>query len=184
MNKEQLLELGLSDEIAEKVLSGFGHMVPKTRLDEVITEKNELKSQLNDRDTQLKELAKSNKDNEELQTQIKELQAKNTETEKEYTEKLAKMQLDSSIELELTKMGAKNNKAVKAMLELDKVKFENDKLVGLSEQLETLKTSDGYLFKETEPSTPAGVEPKVNNPGSNIKEISLGGALKSLYTKE
>ena len=52
-------------------------MIPYTRFKEVNDEKNELKNQLSNRDTQLKELAKITKDNEELNSKIKELQESN-----------------------------------------------------------------------------------------------------------
>lgn len=76
MEKEMLISLGLTEELADKVLEHYSKekYVPYARFKEVIDEKNELKSQLSERDEKLKELAKSNKDNEDLQTQIKTLQ--------------------------------------------------------------------------------------------------------------
>lgn len=41
MNKERLMELGVSEEIAEKIAAELGNMVPKARLDEVIRARNE-----------------------------------------------------------------------------------------------------------------------------------------------
>ena len=40
MNKEELLALGLSEELANKVVDKYGHLVTKTRLDEVIAERD------------------------------------------------------------------------------------------------------------------------------------------------
>lgn len=62
MNKEELLALGLSEEMVGKVLEKYDHMIPKTRLDEVITERNDLREQITKRDEQLKELSKQVKD--------------------------------------------------------------------------------------------------------------------------
>lgn len=49
--------------------------------------KNELKDQLSNRDTQLKELAKITKDNEEFNSKIKELQESNKNAQTEYENK-------------------------------------------------------------------------------------------------
>ena len=59
-------------------------MIPYTRFKEVNDEKNELKNQLSNRDTQLKELDKITKDNEELNSKIKELQESNKNVRTEY----------------------------------------------------------------------------------------------------
>lgn len=66
-------------------------MIPYTRFKEVNDEKNELKNQLSNRDTELKELAKITKDNEELNSKIKELQESNKNAQTEYENKLASL---------------------------------------------------------------------------------------------
>lgn len=147
MNKEELIALGLTEEQANKVLEINKDMIPYTRFKEVNDEKNELKNQLSNRDTQLKKLAKITKDNEELNSKIKELQESNKNAQTEYENKLASY---NGIELALTQNGALNNKAAKALLNLENIKYENDKLVGLDEQLKALKESDAYLFKVDE----------------------------------
>lgn len=101
-------------------------MIPYTRFKEVNDEKNELKNQLSNRDTQLKELSKITKDNEELNSKIKELQESNKNAQTEYENKLASLRLDNGIELALTQNGALNNKDAKALLNLENIKYEND----------------------------------------------------------
>ena len=91
MNKEELIALGLTEEQATKVLEINKDMIPYTRFKEVNDEKNELKNQLSNRDTQLKELAKITKDNEELNSKIKELQESNKNAQTEYENKLASL---------------------------------------------------------------------------------------------
>ena len=87
MNKEELIALGLTEEQANKVLEINKDMIPYTRFKELNDEKNELKNQLSNRDTQLKELAKITKDNEELNSKIKELQESNKNAQTEYENK-------------------------------------------------------------------------------------------------
>jgi len=48
MNKEQLLELGLSEEQANGVIKGFGETIPKYRFDQKNMEVKKLKDQLLD----------------------------------------------------------------------------------------------------------------------------------------
>lgn len=165
MNKEELLALGLSEEQSDKVYEKYKNMIPYSRFKEAIDEKNELKTQLSSRDEQLKELAKISKDNEELNSKIKELQEENKKALLEGEERISKLKLDNSIELALIQAGANNNKAVKALLDLDKIKLDNDKLTGLDEQITSLKTSDGYLFKqeETKVEVPTGLTPSTSN---------------------
>lgn len=80
MNKEQLIALGLSEEQADKVVAGFGQMIPKSRLDEKIQEVKDLNEQITDRDKQLEELKKV--DAKGLQAKIDELQTANETTKR------------------------------------------------------------------------------------------------------
>lgn len=100
--KEELLALGLTEEQATKVLEGFKDTISYARFKEVNDEKNELKTELSNRDNQLKELAKITKDNEELNSKVKELQSTNETAKTEYESKLARLRLDNGIELALT----------------------------------------------------------------------------------
>lgn len=148
MNKEQLLELGLTEEQADKVLAKYVNMIPKHRFDEVNEEKKELKNQLDERDAQLKELKTKASGNEELTAKITELEELNKTTKEDYEAKMATLRKETAIELLLKDQKAKNIKAVKALLDLEKVTLDGEKLIGLEEQLKSLKESDSYLFGE------------------------------------
>ena len=81
MNKEDLLNLGLSEEQAEKVLStnaeqlkGF---IPKSRFDEVNNTKKQLEKDLKDRDVQLENLKNSSGDVETMKQTVENLQRDN-----------------------------------------------------------------------------------------------------------
>lgn len=173
MKKEELLALGLTEEQATKVLEGFKDTVPYSRFKEVDDEKNELKTELSNRDNQLKELAKITKDNEELNSKVKELQSTNETAKTEYESKLARLRLDNGIELALTKGGAMNNKAIKALLNMEAIKYENDNLVGLEEQLKALRETDAYLFKNEEAPKPSGFSPVVSNDNAGSNTVGF-----------
>ena len=119
MNKEALIALGLTEEQADKVIAGFGQMVPKSRLDDKIQEVKDLQKQITDRDTQLADLKTKAAGNEELQKQIQTLQDQNKTTVAEYEEKLQKKDFDYKLESALRDAKSKNPKAVKALLNIE-----------------------------------------------------------------
>lgn len=167
MTLEELIEMGLDEETAKKVLKAYqdslkDKYIPIERFNEVNEEKKELKTQIEERDTQLKELKVKAAGNEELTNKITELENLNNQTKEEYETKIAALRKETSIELALKDEKAKNIKAVKALLDLEKVSLDGDNLIGLDEQLKALKEKESYLFGE---DTIRGREPnKDNNP--------------------
>ena len=147
MNKEALIALGLTEEQADKVVEGFGHMVPKNRLDDKIQEVKDLQDQIKDRDTQLADLSTKAAGNEELQKQIQTLQEQNQTTVADYEEKLKQKDFDFTLSEALRNAKAKNPKAVKALLDVEGIKQDGQNLLGLEDQLNALKESDAYLFE-------------------------------------
>lgn len=158
MTKEQLIEMGLTEEQAEKVLAAhkkaLENFIPKSRFDEVNETKKELEQQLKDRDKQLKELADKAKGNEDLVKQITELQEANKKAIQDYEERFKKQAFDFAVESAIhnVKGSSVNPKAIKALLNLDNIKLDGDKLIGFDEQIAELKKTDGYLFA----AAPAG----------------------------
>lgn len=167
MNKEELLALGLSEEMANKVVDKYGHLVTKTRLDEVIAERDNLKTQISERDKQLKELEKSVGDNKDLKEKFEKLQAENKAATEKYEKDLYDLQVNNAVELAITGAKGKNSKAIKALLNLEKAEIKDGKIVGLDEQLKKLQETEAYLFEaeKTNPA-PAGFTPAAGNNGS------------------
>nr|DAX95423.1 MAG TPA: minor structural protein [Caudoviricetes sp.] len=191
MNKEQLIALGLTEEQAEKVLSAnteqLKGFIPKSRFDEVNNAKKNLETQLTERDNQLKELKKNNKDNEELQSTIKRLEDENKSAKEKYESDLLQVKKDNLIDNALNAAKAKNSKAVKALLDLEKVKFENETLSGLDEQLKALQEADDskFLFEMQEaPKQPnfSGLNPGTGN--TENKDVNAGPKLYSQMMAE
>ena len=88
MTKEMLLELGITEEQAAKVLEKAAEeqkgFIPRERFNEVNEAKKSLDAQLKERDKQLKDLQSKAGDNEELKKQIASLQEQNKAAAKEY----------------------------------------------------------------------------------------------------
>ena len=60
MNKEELIKLGLIGEQEIKLIEQYGNMIPQSRFNELVEEKNKLKTDLTERDKQLFELEEKN----------------------------------------------------------------------------------------------------------------------------
>lgn len=177
MNKEELLALGLSEELANKVVDKYGHLVTKTRLDEVIAERDTLKTQVADRDKQLKELEKAAGDNKTLKEQIEKLQNENKTVAEKYAKDLHNLQVNNAVELAITSYKGKNSKAIKALLDLEKAEMKEGKILGLDEQLKKLQETEAYLFEAVKDNnTPAGFTPAAGNSNSQ------GGASSGVKT--
>ncbi len=144
MKREFLKELGLADDVIDKIMAEHGKTV------------NSMKDELE----KAKELEKQ--DAEGLQAKIKELQEANERAEKEWQEKLQKQTFDFALERALVAAKARNPKAVKALLDLENIKLDGEKLLGLEDQLKKLKESDSYLFEEEKKGQP----PKIVTPGN------------------
>ena len=125
-----------------------GDFVRRNRLNEESDKVKELRSQLQDYDTQIEELKKHADTSSELQDKIKEIQDAKKEEVESLNNKLRQKTLDNEVEKELIKRKARNPKAVKALLDNDTIKLEeDDSIIGLSEQLDKLQESDDYLFE-------------------------------------
>ena len=173
MKKEQLLELGLTEEQADmvrnmhkEVLTGF---IPKARFDEVNETKKELEQQIQERDEQLKELQKKAKGNEELEKRILELQEANKATKEQYEAKIKDMTITAAIQSKLT--DAKYPDLLLAKFDRAKLSIAEDGTVlGVDEQLAVLKEQYKDLFKPDvkgkEPVNIGGGTPSTKNPWS------------------
>lgn len=173
MTKEQLLEMGLTEEQTDKVLNmhkevlaGF---IPKARFDEVNETKKDLEQQIRDRDKQLKDLQEKVKGNEELEKTIKELQEANKATKEQYEAKIKDMTIAAAIRSKLT--DAKYPDLLLTKFDQSKLSIAEDGTVlGIDEQLTALKEQYKDLFKPDlkgrEPNNTGGTPPGVKNPWS------------------
>lgn len=151
MKKEEIVALGVDEEIAQKIaeasaeeLKGY---IPKTRFDEVNEAKKNAEALVKERDGQLETLKKSAGNSEELQKQISDLQEANKAAVKEYEGKIKQMQIDNAVDKAITGANGKNVKAIRALLNLEKAELSEDGTVkGLSEQLETLAKAEDSSF--------------------------------------
>ena len=162
MTKQELMELGLTEEAADRVLKEH---VPYDRFKQVNDDKKALEGQVKDRDSAIEGLNAKLKAGEDAAKSIEQLQE---QLQQKDAQALA-IRKDAAIQVALTQAKAKNAKAALALLDLDKLELQEDGSVkGLKEALEGLQKSDSYLFDTEQPKTPpaggfnppAGGEPK------------------------
>lgn len=149
MKKEELIELGIDEETAKKVMALHGAEITKANTN--LTGKEEtissLQEQLASRDKDLKQLQKSVKDNDDLSGQLKEWQDKYSKDTQALNDQIATTKFDSALTEALGKTKARDPKDIRALLNLDEVKLdESGNVVGLDSQLETLQKDKAYLF--------------------------------------
>lgn len=152
MTKEKLMEWGLTEEQASKVMEGLnGSFVTKARFNEVNEENKTLKAQVSERDGQIETLKKSAGDNTELQNQIATLQEANKQKDKDHANEIKALKISNAVDMALTNAKAKNNTAVKALLTafLENAELADDGTVkGLDDEIGKLVkgTDTAFLF--------------------------------------
>ena len=161
MTKEKLMEMGLTEEQATKVMEGLnGAFVPKSRFNEVNEELKTAKATITERDGQLDTLKKSGADAATLQAQITQLQADNAQKDKDHAAEIKKIKVDNAVKEALLQAGAINPATVTPLLAafLEKADLADDGTIrGLSDEISKLAKTEGtsFLFKtDTTPQTP------------------------------
>ena len=150
MTKEKLLEWGLTEEQATKVMEGLnGSFVTKARFNEVNTELTAAKNTIKERDTQLETLKKASGDTKALQ-----VQADNKKKDEDHAAELKNLKISNAVELALTGAKAKNNTAVKALLVdfIGKAELAEDGTVkGLDDEVKKLVEGKdtAFLFEKS-----------------------------------
>ena len=129
MQKSELIEIGLTDEQADKVLEGFKTFIPKARFDEVNEAKKSAEELVKERDGQ-----------------IEGLKTASVEAGEKYKAEIAGIKLMSAVDKALANAKAKNVKMVKALLDMEKVKLDGENIIGLDDQIKTLKADPTSMF--------------------------------------
>lgn len=152
MKREELKELGLTDEQLGSVMTLHGKTVTglNTQINALEGERDQFKEQLTSNQTELDTLKEASKGNEELSKQLEELQAKYDTTKTESETKLAQQQKDFAIRLALKDVNPLDEDIVLGQLNTDTIQVTDNGLKGLKEQVEALQESKAFLFQQPE----------------------------------
>ncbi len=150
MTKEKLMEWGLTEEQADKVMEGLdGSFVTKSRFNELNAENKALKAQVTERDGQIEALKESAGANTDLQSQIIALQEANKQKDKDHANEIKALKISNAVDMALAHAKAKNNTAVKALLSefLAKAELSEDGTVkGLDDEIGKLVKGEDTAF--------------------------------------
>jgi hypothetical protein len=160
MKKEELMKLeGMTEELATKIAEQSADelkgMIPKSRLDEVIAERDNLKKDRADVLKQLDALQKDSGDVQTLKDQIQKLKDDAKESEKVHAAEIHAMKINNAVDNALNGAKALNVKAVKALLNLEGAELDADGTVkGLADQIKALQTAEDskMLFGSSAPA--------------------------------
>jgi len=139
MKKEQLANIGLTEDQISQVFALYGASVQKLK-DDVASKESELESvrgQLTQRDKDLNDLKKKGADVEDIQQKL------DTEA---LEMKLADENKSRLIDAELTKAGVRDAEIFEKILNKDEISVKDGKLIGLTEQIEAQRAKSPYLF--------------------------------------
>jgi len=169
MNKQELLDLGVEEDVAQKIIVLHGKNIErhKKALAEAEEKVTDLESELKEAGSKLEAQADTSEKLADLEDQVASLTAERDKAR----EQAGKLHTDYKVDMALHTAKARNLKAVKALLDLDSIQYseEDDTLTGLEDQLETLQTEHDYLFS---PDTGASEEP--SNDGKRLVFGSSG----------
>lgn len=166
-----------------EVLPSDGTYIPKTKFDEVNTQKSNLERERNDLKQQLDSLKNSDEDVTQLKEKVTELSNTITENDKKHKEELQEQKLSNALKLAIIK-DVQDVDIVSSLI--DKTKLTMDEngekiTMGLNEQIEGLKKQKPFLFKETDKQDlEGGNPPPAGNPNNNKvtdKTLSLEDAV-------
>jgi len=162
MKKEDLIAAGLTEAQATAVLaihkkSIDGEYIPKATFDAERETGKTLKSQVDDRDKQIKDLGAFKGTAEQLQIKVDSLQKDNKEAKDKFDGDLLKAQMDAAIKFEIQSRVVDVDDVL-PRLDANKIVFKDGKIEsGLTEQLDTLQKAKPHYFKaednkDTKPS--------------------------------
>ncbi|MCI1904151.1 MAG: phage scaffolding protein [Enterococcaceae bacterium] len=155
MKREQLKELGLSDEQIGSIMALHGATVNElnNQLANAQQETTQYKDQLTANQTELDSLKEQAKGNEDLTGKLTELQNKFDETTAASQVKLAEQQKDFAIKLALKDANPLDEEIVLAQLDKDTIKVTDKGLQGFEEQLNALQENKSFLFQQSDTGT-------------------------------
>lgn len=153
MNKKDLLDLGLDEEAAQKIIILHGKDIEKHKAD-LEARDNEAKALA----AQLEEAGQTIEsfkamDVDAIKAAAEEWKSKAELAQQEAEQKITAVKFDHALQDALREAKARNPKAVKALLDLEKIKLSDEGgLEGLEEQLTAVKTENDFLFESVAPA--------------------------------
>lgn len=163
MTKEELKALGLNEEQIAEVFKLNGIAVNNAKGDLAAKEK-ELETKTKELETLQGQLETANAeiesfkemDIESIKAAADDYKTKYETAKSEAEKEIESLKFEHSLESALSKAGAKNVKAAKALLNIESLRDSKNVNLDIEAAITTLKESDGYLFRESDPQGTGG----------------------------
>lgn len=181
MTKEELLELGLTEEQIPGVFKINGIDVEKA--------KGELETKLKEVETLQGQLETANKeiegfknlDVEGIKQAAEDYKTKFEDAERKSKEELETLKFEHELEGAIRDSKAKNVKAVKALLDVEALKGSKNQIEDIKAAIEATKTENDYLFGENDPEGTGGSLGNGDKSNKDPVVEDLGSALTQHY---
>lgn len=162
MNKEDLIALGIEDDVAKSVMALHGKTVTNlnAKVATAESERDNAKQELATNQTELNALKESAQGNDDLTQKLADLQTKFDEAKTNSEKQLSEQQKDFAIKLALNEAQALDNDIVLGQLDKETIKVVDGKLQGFDEQLNGLKENKAFLFQSSDPTPDPEPNPK------------------------
>lgn len=170
MNKEDLIALGIEEDVAKSVMALHGKTVTNlnAKVATAESERDNAKQELATNQTELNALKESAQGNDDLTQKLADLQIKFDEAKTNSEKQLSEQQKDFAIKLALNEAQALDNDIVLGQLDKETIKVVDGKLQGFEEQLNGLKENKAFLFQNSDPTPDPEPSPKPQIvPGGN-----------------
>ena len=165
MNKKDLTDLGIAEDVAEKIIVLHGKDIEKHKsmIQSSTTEIEGLKTQLTEASKQIE--AFKGMDIEGVKKAADDWKTKAETAEADAKKQVAALKFEHALDGALSGEKAKNAKAVRALLNMDALKLNDadGSIIGLKEQIEKIKSENDYLFEGEKQ------DPKIVVGGNNQK---------------
>ncbi|HGJ0047072.1 TPA: phage scaffolding protein [Streptococcus pyogenes] len=178
--KDDLINLGLTDEQAKEVFTLHGKDLNETKsaLDTITQERDSLKNQLQNAETQIETLKADANTSAEQKEALDKLQAEYDKFKADAEADLAMTQKVNAINLALKDTNAHNPSTLMKFIDVDTVELDEDGKPKLDDIITGLKESDPYLFKADDdtpnPSIFATGNPAAKDPTPDVFAQALG----------
>lgn len=174
---KELIGEAYTDEVEKKVAQEVGKAyVPKSKYDEVNSDKKALEKTISDRDAQLEALKGVDADG--LKAQIEALQAENKTAAEKYAAELKASNKRAKLQINLIKDGAVDPEVVGSMFNLDD--FDDD-LKGYEAKRDEIKAQKTWTFPD---ESVAGTTGRDHGSGSGAELTVQDAIAEAMYPKK
>lgn len=153
MKREFLKELGLEQEVIDKIMGEAGKDVEaeKAKVSAAEAERDKYKEQLDAATVELDKFKDMKP--EELQATIDQLKADIKARDDEYQKKEKARAFTDAVKDAIKTAGGKNDKAVMALLDTDTLMESKNQKEDIAAAIEAVKKDNDYMFGDKEPIT-------------------------------